>query len=159
MEMNLKIEKIDQIGIIVKDLESTMKLLEIFGIGPFQIFDRGVDDFFYKEKWNKIHIRNALCRLNNIQVELIEVVDVIDGACCQKDFLNENGPGIHHFATYVDDLNPILQNMKEKGIKVLQKGATKGLMNWVYLDTEDQLGFVIELIELKKRKKRKKRKK
>ncbi|MHA1229733.1 MAG: VOC family protein [Candidatus Helarchaeota archaeon] len=155
--MGLKIEKIDQIGIIVENCEAVAKFLEDFlGIGPFQFFDRGVDDFYYKEKWNKIHIKNALCRLNNIQLELIEVVKIVEGSCLQKDFLDEHGPGIHHIGIYVEDLEEALKTAENLGIKVIQRGATKGLLNWAYLDTEKSLGFVVEFIELKKRRKKSK---
>jgi 4-hydroxyphenylpyruvate dioxygenase-like putative hemolysin len=151
--MSLKFNKIDQIGIVVKDCEQIVKLLESFGLGPFQIFDRGVDEFYYKGKWNKIHIRNALCRLNNIQFELIEVTEVIEGSCAQKDFLDEHGPGMHHIAVYVDDLEEAVNAAAAMGIEILQKGATKGLLNWAYMDTESIFGFVVEFIELRKKRK------
>jgi len=124
---NLKIEKIDQIGIVVHDCEATAKFLEnVIGIGPFQIFDRRPDDFFYKGKVNKIHIKNALCRLNNIQIELIEIVNALDGSCTQKDWLDEKGPSIHHFGIYVNDLDSALEELNKNGIKLLQKGNTTG---------------------------------
>ena len=154
--MVLKFDKIDQIGIIVNDCEATAKLFqELFGIGPFQIFDRGIDEFFYFAKWNKIHIKNALCRLNNIQIELIEVVEVIEGTCLQKEFIDKHGPGFHHIGIYVDDLEKAVDEVNKKGINVIQRGATKGLLNWVYLDTEKLIGLVVEFIELRKKRKKK----
>ncbi|MHA1271455.1 MAG: VOC family protein [Candidatus Helarchaeota archaeon] len=155
--MVLKFDKIDQIGIIVNDCEATAKILEkLFGIGPFQIFDRGIDDFFYKGKWNKIHIKNALCRMSNLQIELIEVVEVIEGTCLQKEFIDMHGPGIHHIGIFVDDLDEALKLSSKEGINVIQKGKTKGLLNWAYLDTEKLLGFILEFIELRPKRKKKK---
>ena len=149
----LKINKIDQIGIVVENCEAAAKMFEnLLGIGPFQILDRGAESMLYKGKPSKIHVKNALCRLNNIQIELIEVIEVIEGACVQKDFLDKNGPGLHHIGIYIEDLDNTVNQMEKEGFNLLQKGTADGFLNWAYLDTQDKLGFVIELLELKKKK-------
>ena len=102
MESAIKIDKINQLGVVVRDVEKTSKLLEqFFGIGPFQILAREPEEIIYKDKKVTFQIKNGLARLGSIQLELIEVVQ---GECCQADFLKRKGEGLHHIGVFIDDL-------------------------------------------------------
>ena len=153
MKNPLKIETFNQIGFIVRDVEKAAKVWEtLFGIGPFQILQRAPEETIYKGKKEVFQIKNALARIGPIQLELVEV---IQGNCCQKDFLEETGGGLHHLAVFVDDLDEALKTMKELGIEVLQIGTAAGSIRFAYLDTKAQLGFVLEFMQLGKPKKKK----
>ncbi|HUY00972.1 MAG TPA: VOC family protein [Candidatus Deferrimicrobium sp.] len=154
MNNPLKIEAINQIGIVVRDVIKTAKLLEqIFGIGPFQILEREPEEIIYKGKLQNFQIKNGLARVGAVQLELIEV---LEGDCCQADFLKRKGEGLHHLGVFVDDLEGALSKAKELGIELLQKGTAAGSIQWAYLDTEETYGLVIEFIQLGKSKKKQK---
>jgi 4-hydroxyphenylpyruvate dioxygenase-like putative hemolysin len=152
MKKPLKMESINQIGIVVRNIEKTAKFLEqIFGIGPFQILERAPEEIIYRGERRTFQIRNGLARLGSVQLELIEVQH---GECCQADFLNRKGEGIHHLGFFVDDLDEALSTVKEKGVEVLQIGTAAGSIRWAYLDTEELLGITLEFIQLGKLKKK-----
>ena len=155
MKKPLKIEAFNQIGFIVRDVEKAAKSWEaLFGIGPFQILERAPEETIYKGKKEIFQIKNALARIGSLQLELVEV---IQGNCCQKDFLEESGGGLHHLAVFVEDIDEALNVVKEHGIEVLQSGTAAGSIRFAYLDTKAQLGFVLEFMQLGKPKKRKER--
>mgnify|MGYP000725220617 CR=1 FL=1 len=153
MTNNLKIEAINQIGIVVRNVKKTSELLEkFFGIGPFQILERPPEEIIYKDRPQTFQIKNGLARVGSLQIELIEV---IQGECCQADFLRRKGGGLHHIGIHVPDLDEALAIAKENGIKVLQSGTALGSIRWAYLDTEEKFGIIFELIQLGKVKKKK----
>ncbi|NVM31533.1 MAG: VOC family protein [Candidatus Helarchaeota archaeon] len=155
MKQTIKIDAINQIGIVVRDVEKRAKLLEqILGIGPFQILERKPEEIIYKGKKETFQVKNGLAFLGSVQLELIEVVQ---GNCCQADFLKRRGEGLHHFGFFVDDLDEALEIAKEKGLALLQKGTAAGSIQWAYLDTEEKLGIIIEFLQLGKSKKKKKK--
>ncbi|NVM53482.1 MAG: VOC family protein [Candidatus Helarchaeota archaeon] len=153
MKKSLKIDAINQIGIVVRDVETTSKLLEqAFGIGPFQILERPPEEIIYQGENQIFQVKNGLARVGAIQIELIEV---IRGKCCQADFLERKGEGLHHIGVFVDDLDEDLSIAKANGIELLQMGTAAGSIRWAYLDTVEKYGITIELIQLGKPKKRK----
>ncbi|MHA1276809.1 MAG: VOC family protein [Candidatus Helarchaeota archaeon] len=149
----LKIDKINQIGIVVHDVKKAAQLLEdFFGIGPFQILERPPEEITYKGKPQQFQIRNGLARVGELQLELIEV---IQGECCQAEFLQRKGEGLHHFGIHVADIEEALSLAKENGIEVLQRGNALGAIPWAYLDTEDKFGIIFELMQIGKTKSKK----
>lgn len=152
MSNPIKLENINQIGIVTRNAENTAKLLEdTFGIGPFQILKRPPEEIIYKGNKETFQITNALAFLGRVQIEIIEVVQ---GRCCQADFLQRKGGGLHHIGVYIDDMDAELAKAKALGIETLQTGTAVGAIRWVYLDTEAKYGIVIELIQLGKKKKK-----
>ena len=124
MDDLVKIDKINQIGIVVRDAAKTSKLLEhLFGIGPFQILERAPEEIIYKDQKQTFQIKNALARIGAVQIELIEVVQ---GTCCQADYLERKGEGLHHIGVFVDDLEEALTIAKKQNIKLLQRGMAAG---------------------------------
>ena len=153
MKNSFKIETINQLGFVVCDIGKTSKIWEqFFGIGPFQILERPPEEIIYQGKKETIQIKNALIRLGSLQLELIEV---IQGKCCQGDFLEQKGEGLHHLGIFVDDLDEAIVTVKQNGIEVLQTGTAAGSIRFAYLDTAAELGIVIEFTQLGKRKKKK----
>lgn len=128
--------RVDQIGIVVKDLEKTMKFCEkIFGIMPFSTMER---DLGYAK------LKTGFFWLGNIQIELIQVVK---GKTIHSEFLEEKGEGIHHLGFFVKDIEKELNRLKKEDIGVLERGEVFGVAKFAYLDTEKTLGFILELIQ------------
>lgn len=87
--------------------------------------------------------RMAFFKLANLDIELIEPDKY---PSCWRDFLDRNGPGVHHLAFRVDGMAAKLRNFESQGLKLLQKGEFSG-GRYAYLDTEKHIGLLAELLE------------
>jgi methylmalonyl-CoA/ethylmalonyl-CoA epimerase len=141
-----------QIGMIVEDLEPVVKNLEeILGFGPFRIVDfppEGQDvKMMYQGKPAKFKAKFCFFDMGNIELELIQPVE---GENIWSDFLKANGGmGLHHIKFSVPRHEPIRKYFESKGINISQMGASVGKnlgKEWVFYDTEDKLGFAVELM-------------
>jgi methylmalonyl-CoA/ethylmalonyl-CoA epimerase len=141
-----------QIGVVVKDLESTVKALsEIFGLGPFQLITYPTDEcedaqLAFRGKPGNFRHRLAFARLGPIE---LEIAQPLNGESGLTEFLNEHGEGIQHIRFNVKELQPVIDHLAEKGIQPLMSGS--GLRQgtrWVHLDTEKKVGFTIEIMNV-----------
>ncbi len=150
-----KLSVLKQLGYIVKSVDEYKVLFEeILGMKPFSILDnRPANHVFYDEEDRMVKIKNGLYNIGPLQVELIEV---LEGRCYQSDWLQENGPGIHHLAFFTEDIDNQIKKFEELGIEIIQTGEVMGGLRFAYAKAFKQLGCDIELIELKKRKKKNK---
>ena len=137
MPLFSKFSKVDQIGIVVKDMEATMKSYEkMFGIEPFPTVESAVDS---------AKLKIGLFQLGEVQIELIQV---LEGETIHSKFLEKRGEGLHHLGFFVEDIEKELARLEKGGIKVLERGTVLGVVKFAYLDTEKTLGVVLELIQL-----------
>ena len=91
-------------------------------------------------------VRQAFTEVGNLEIELIQP---LEGQSIYADFLAQHGDGIHHIRFNVADLDSVLRHVSEYGIEVSQSG--EGLVpgtTWVNLDTEDKVGFTIEVMNV-----------
>ncbi len=139
----MMIGKIDQIGLVVYDLDKKVKEFEAMGLGPFTQLEIPSLEVLYKGEPKRIRMKIAMAHTGNIQLELIEA----EGECFYTDFLREHGEGLNHLGIYVQDIEKEKQRYVETGIDILQEGEIYGV-KWVYLDTYDKIGFVLELIQV-----------
>lgn len=84
------IKKIDHIGIVVKDLERSMRIYSEELKLPF----------VRRERNPEFHVDIAFFRCGDVLVELLCPY----GPGMNQDFLDRTGGGIHHIAYEVDDL-------------------------------------------------------
>jgi methylmalonyl-CoA/ethylmalonyl-CoA epimerase len=140
-----------QIGILVKDLESTVELYwKVFGIGPWQFYTYGkplVKHMTYHGKPASYHMRLALANCGTTRIELIQPCE---GETVYADFVRDHGYGIQHIGILVDDMQAALQQAEAAGIRMIQDGAGFGVDgdgHYAYLDTEEAYGVTIELIQ------------
>ncbi|MHA2296644.1 MAG: VOC family protein [Candidatus Hodarchaeales archaeon] len=132
-----KFSKVDQIGIVVKDVDVSMKFYEkMFGIEPtFPALESDIDS---------AKLKIGLFQFGEVQIELIQV---LEGENIHSKFLEKKGEGLHHLGFYVDSIEKELVRLEKVGIKVLESGVVLEVVKFAYLDTEKVLGFVLELIQ------------
>jgi catechol 2,3-dioxygenase-like lactoylglutathione lyase family enzyme len=140
-----------QVGVVVKDLDRSIKYLtEVFGIGPFRVIEWppvGRDDMqrLYHGKPGNFTARMAFAEVGPVELELIEPVS---GESIWADFLRERGPGIHHIRFNTYDMDSVVNYLAEKGVGVTQSGlGIRPGTQWANLDTEDLVGFTLELMQ------------
>lgn len=76
----------------------------------------------------------------------IELVEPDEHPSCWRDFLDRNGPGCHHIAFKVGGMKKKIAAFEQGGYPLLQKGEFEG-GRYAYVDTEPQLGVLVELLE------------
>jgi methylmalonyl-CoA/ethylmalonyl-CoA epimerase len=72
------------------------------------------------------------------------------GDTVYADFVREHGYGVHHLGILVEDMESALAEAEAAGVAMLQDGAgfgRDGDGHYAYLDTEGEIGVMLELIE------------
>ncbi len=129
-------EKLDHIGIAVKDLDQAMKLYrDAFGIEPGMV---------YESSYTKAKI--AFFPIGEVRIELMQPVnpDSVLGK-----FLEKKGEGIQHIAYKVKDVDRSLTELEEKGVQLIDKQSRKVRENErvAFLHPKSTNGVLIELIQ------------
>lgn len=141
-------KKMTQVGIIVEDIESAAEAWAAFlGMeeAPAISVASGHDSrpTAYRGKATDATAKLAFFQLDNITIELIEP----DGKpSTWQEFLDENGPGIHHIAFQVDEMAPAVKNFEKHGIPEVQHGGW-GTGEYAYMDGNTDLALIIELLD------------
>ncbi len=144
--------KVDQLGFVFKEIEKQADLMQnILGLSKFIFTPPTTHPIQFRGKESQVTIQIAISRLGNTQIELIKW---IDGECSYKEFLDQGKEGLHHIAVYVDDTDPYIEEFKKNGIGILQSGHVLNV-RFTYLDTEEKIGCIVELLEQISRRKRK----
>ncbi len=128
------IRKIAHIGVAVKNVEEVEKLYsEILGL---PIIGREVSPD------NKV----SFIPLGDTAIELLESVKP-DGAIARH--IEKRGEGIHHIAFQVDNIDKALEEMKAKGISLIDQKPRSGAHNSriAFLHPKNTYGVLVELVE------------
>jgi methylmalonyl-CoA/ethylmalonyl-CoA epimerase len=141
----LPFSKVDQIGVMVRNIDEAIKYYESLGIGPFEpsgltatnrrVYGKAADD-----------VKNVSRTAQMGQVHL-ELLQPIAGQSLQREFLERRGEGINHLGFYVDDLDKEVAKVMEKGFKPISTGKFPGGGGFAYFDTDKVGGVMFELIE------------
>lgn len=143
----LNIKNIDHVGYVVKDLDKAVKYYwEMLGIGPWEFMEFGpnVKKYRYYGQDSSLLLKIAEAKVGDISIELIEPVS---GPSPHRDFLEKRGEGMQHLGILVDSYQDV-EEMKKLGFKVMIEALDIGNNNdgfGVYIDTEKELGCVLEL--------------
>lgn len=128
--------KIEHIGIAVKDLEKSNELFaSLFGEPHYKIEEvasEGVKTSFFKSGPNKI--------------ELLEATKA-DSPIAK--FIEKKGEGVHHIAFAVENIEKEINRLEEEGFTVLNKVPKKGADNKLvaFLHPKTTNGVLIELCQ------------
>lgn len=145
-ESLLQLTHFDQIGIAVKDVEAAASFMkQSFGI-DFIILTMPRARAYLRGKEVEFVTKIGIAKVGETDLELMEIVE---GEHIVKEFLDKNGPGIHHLGIYVDDLDVAIKPWCDAGGEVVQKTAHPDGIGTAYLDAENEMGTLyIEFIKL-----------
>ena len=130
------IKGIDHIAIAVQSIEKTAKLFEIY-------FGLSVE---HRERVEKQGIKLASINIGDVKIELIEPLTK-DSSVAR--FLMKRGEGIHHIAFQVKKIEKVLNELKKKGVKIIDREPRKGMKGKkiAFLSPGNIAGTLIELCE------------
>jgi len=144
----------DQIGLVVRDLEASMRRYwERFRIGPWRVYTYGpplLKGMTYRGRAQEYTMRIALCQHGP---QVVELIQSIAGPNIYDEFLAAHGEGLHHVRTVVDDFAAAAARLEAAGYACIQSGrgfGARGDGAFAYFDTTADLGMIYELAELPK---------
>ncbi len=106
-------EKINHIGIAVKNLENSIPLYR----------DQLGMEFEGSEEVAEQKVRVAFLKIGESRIELLEPTSP-DSPVAK--FLEKNGEGVHHMAYEVDDIEQALAELKQKEVRLIDEKPRHG---------------------------------
>ncbi|MEY8322639.1 VOC family protein [Lachnospiraceae bacterium 54-11] len=147
----IELNALAQVGFIVKDIESVKaKFAELFGVAVPPTIDGGeyaVTQTQYRgQAAPEANCLMAFFNLDNgFQIELIQPNEF---PSVWREFLEENGEGIHHIAFRMKGMKENIAACEKLGMALVQKGEYgNGAGRYAYMDAEKDLKCMIELLE------------
>ncbi|MBI2184172.1 MAG: methylmalonyl-CoA epimerase [Thaumarchaeota archaeon] len=128
--------KIDHIGIAVDALDDALKLYRrVLKISKEEHVESSGEK-----------VKTALLWFDNGMLELLEPVGN-EGAVA--DFLKKRGPGLHHIAVSVENLDKALSEAAANGFLVVPPGPRKGILGnrVAFIHPKSLKGVLLELCE------------
>lgn len=137
-----------QVAYVVPSIDAALAhWTGVLGVGPFFRID-GIDyaEHFYGDTPTETELSIAWGYSGATQIELIEQRN--EAPSTYRDFLAHTpGGGQQHLGVLVDDLTDAVRMGEDRGLNVLQRGATATGIAFAYLGIEAQpYGTVIELL-------------
>jgi len=152
MKIDLGNLKVDQLGFVFKDIEKHAKILEnLFNIPKFTFLPPFSNMVKLRGKEISTTTKIGFSRNFNTQIELIQP---IEGESLYKEFVDQGREGLHHISLFIEDLQLYIDQFQRFGYEVIYSGQI-GKRVWAYLDTEKDLGLILELQETITRRKKK----
>ena len=133
------IKRINHIAIIVPDLESALAFWrDTLGL-----------DLTHTEDVPSQESLVAFLPVGEGEVELVKPTTETSGAA---KFLAKRGPGLHHIALEVDDLEAMLARLKAKGVRLINDIPVEaaGGNRAAFIHPESASGVLVELYETRR---------
>jgi methylmalonyl-CoA/ethylmalonyl-CoA epimerase len=133
-----EIKKVNHVGIVVNDLEESLKFWrDILGLELHHVED-------LPSQKSKV----AFLPVGETEIELVIPSDETTGS---GKFLKERGPGIHHLCFEVDDIEGMLKQLKDKGVRLINETPiTLEGRKMAFVHPKSANGVLVELYQLTK---------
>ncbi len=132
----MNLSHIEHIGIAVKSLEQAIPYYEnILGLKCYAI-----------EEVKDQRVKTAFFKIGQTKLELLESTDP-EGPVGK--FIEKKGEGVHHIAFATDGVQQALNEVEEKGIRLIDKVPRKGAegLNIGFLHPKSTFGVLTEFCE------------
>ena len=135
-EVRMECKKIDHIGIAVSSIEERLKFYE----ETLGLHLEGVETVESQK------VKTAFIPCGDSELELLEST-ADDGAVAR--FIEKNGEGIQHIALRVDDIDSALEELKERGVRLIDEAPRIGAggARIAFIHPKATGGVLLELCE------------
>ncbi|MCD6362970.1 MAG: methylmalonyl-CoA epimerase [Synergistetes bacterium] len=132
----MKVIKVDHIGIAVKSISEALKLYE----ETLGIKCEGVEEVPDQK------VKTAFLPVGDTEIELLEST-APDGPVAK--FIEKRGEGLHHIALRVENIEEALEELKGKGIRLIDEKPRKGAggARIAFLHPKATGGVLLEICE------------
>jgi len=130
------VEKIEHIGIAVKDIEQANKVYEnLLGIAPYKM-----------EKVESEGVRTSFFQTGESKIELLQATNP-ESAIAK--FIAKKGEGIHHIAFAVKDIKEEMKRLSDLGFTILNEEPKRGADNKLvcFIHPKNTKGVLVELCQ------------
>lgn len=142
--MTFQSQKILHIGILTHNAEETAKAwAECLKIQMPEITRLKAEIEYQGERLTP-GLAETVFQIGDVQIELLEPTDEVPSVW--KDDLNQKGEGIHHLAFRTENLEKVVEQGEENGMRLLQTG-TYDTGRYVYLSDIQNTKVVFEFME------------
>lgn len=147
--MKMKKGRIGQICVVVRDVRKTMDHFNrLLGVGPWDVqhFIPGRVRDYYVNGEKVEEGFDFICAIAMYGDMELEILQPVSGENIYWGWLERHGEGLHHFKILYDAgvLDEVAQELEQKDAKIIQTGWFYDNHHY-YVDTEDTLGFQLEL--------------
>ena len=132
----MNVTRVDHIGIAVKNLEESVRWYE----ETLGLKCAGVETVAEQ----KVNVAFLPC--GDSELELLESTD---GTGAVARFIEKNGEGVQHIALRVDDVEAVLNELKAKGVRLIDETPRRGAGRTAiaFLHPKSTGGVLLELCE------------
>jgi len=137
----MKPSHIEHIGIAVESLDAAIPFFEnVLGLKCYNI-----------EEVADQRVKTAFFRVGDTKIELLESTSP-DGAVAK--FIEKRGPGVHHIAYAVENIEQALADAEAAGVQLIDKAPRMGAegLHIAFLHPKSSFGVLTELCEDKSKK-------
>lgn len=130
----MNISHIEHVGIAVESLDEAIAYYQdVLGLECYAI-----------EEVADQKVKTAFFKVGDTKIELLESTDP-EGPIGK--FIEKKGPGVHHLAFAVDNVNEALSTVESKGVRLIDKEKRKGAegLSIGFLHPKSTLGVLTEL--------------
>lgn len=129
-------DRIDHVGVAVEDLESALGLYR----------DRLGMREQHRETVEQFGVEAVLLEVGEGHVELLEPTS---SESAVGRYLTRNGPGIHHVAYQIEDIETALEKAREAGLRLIDEEPRTGIRGSrvAFLHPKATQGVLTELVE------------
>jgi methylmalonyl-CoA/ethylmalonyl-CoA epimerase len=132
----MNLSHIEHIGIAVSNLEKAVKYYEnVLGLTCYAI-----------EEVKDQKVRTAFFKVGQTKLELLESTSP-DGPVAK--FIEKRGQGVHHIAFAVKEIEKALQEVEQKGVRLIDQNPRKGAegLEIAFLHPKSTFGVLTEFCE------------
>jgi methylmalonyl-CoA/ethylmalonyl-CoA epimerase len=130
------VEKVEHIGIAVKDIEQANRVYEnLLGVAPYKM-----------EKVESEGVSTSFFQTGESKIELLEATNP-ESAIAK--FIEKKGEGIHHIAFAVEDIEKEMKRLSDQGFRILNEKPKKGADNKLvcFIHPKNTNGVLVELCQ------------
>ncbi len=130
------LQKIDHIGIAVKDLEQAKHLFcDVFGL-----------DLVGEQTVDAYEARLASLKTGETEIELLQGLSPSSPIA---RFIARKGEGIHHICFGVNDITSVLMKLKSEGVELIDQEprTVRNGQKIAFLRPQGTYGVLVELVE------------
>lgn len=132
----MRVKRVDHLGIAVADVgEAEAFLTEVLGLD--------------KEREERVEGQGVNTHLFPVSGTKLEVLESLDPDGPVARYLEDHGPGIHHLALEVDDVEEAIDWMREQGVEMVDEEPRPGVEDTriAFCHPRDTHGVLLELVE------------
>ena len=132
----MEIKKIHHIAVAVEDIDKAAEFWqEVLGL-----------ELEHIEEVESQHARIAFFPCGESEIELVQPTDAESGTA---RFIQNRGAGIHHLCVEVADIDAALQELKEKGVRLINETAlVEEGRKMAFIHPKSSGGVLLELYQV-----------